>query len=495
MSRKKYRKKTKPAETVSPAATWANPWDRYWFGPVAAIRPYLLLKAVLLLLAFDMWMLRVDNGALYGSFGFNVAHFHWLDAIQPVPTQELYIGLALSVGILALVCTLAGASRWMLVLLALGYSYSWMMSIFDNFQHHYFLSLVLFAMIFFPLSKAADLYPNGSQILIDPNKAPEKGYAALQPAGSWSYRMLGANIAIVYLYTAVTKISETEYLQGEVVRRVTRKQYLLPFESWLANVNIVPDAFYQAAALGVIFLEVLLPVAYLLAVFLDEKPRRWLRVVSWSGFLGVLVFHFIGNEIIATLRIGWFSYYMIVLACIYLLPASLLWAVGWLVTWPIRFLGAQWRRLPRAFTERGGISIGSTAVVGLMLSAGVTAAGYSLDLPGGIEVGLLAALTIAGTTLVGLVGRGHLNALKYGVATALATILMWVAITESMVRFEFYELAGAQKQAQGDVDAAIKDMEKAIRYVPQRRRNKLTSTKAQTPQQVGDGQKRSTSAP
>jgi len=156
MSRKKTRKKTKPAETLTPATTWANPWDRYWFGPVAAIRPYLLVKAVLLLLAFDMWMLRVDKGALYGSFGFNVAHFHWLDAIQPVPTQELYVGLALSVGILALVCTLAGASRWMLALIALGYSYSWMMSIFDGYQHHYFLSLVLFPIIFFPLSASSD---------------------------------------------------------------------------------------------------------------------------------------------------------------------------------------------------------------------------------------------------------------------------------------------------------------------------------------------------
>ena len=192
----------------------------------------------------------------------------------------------------------------------------------------------------------------------------------------------------------------------------------------------------------------------------------------------MLVFHFIGNEIIATLRIGWFSYYMIVLAAIYFLPASLLWAVGWLVTWPIRSLGALWSRVPRAFTERGGFSIGSTAVAGLALSAG-----------------LLAALTIVGTTLVGLVGRGHLNALKYGLATALATILMWLVITESMVRFEFYELAGAQKQAQGDVDAAIKNMEKAIRYVPQRRRNNLKSTNANTPQHVGDAQIRSTPTP
>ena len=369
----------------------------------------------------------------------------------------------------------------MLALLALSYSYTWAISIVDGFQHHYFLSLVLFPMIFFPLRKGADFYPNGEPTLIDSLKIPEKGSGTLHSVSAWSYRLLGANIAIVYLYTAVTKISETEYLRGEVVKRLIRREYLLPFENWLAAFNIAPDLFYQLAAFGVIALEILLAVAYLLAVLLDEKPRRWLNVTSWLGFLGVLVFHFMGNEIIASLRIGWFSYYMIALASIYFLPASLLWVVGWLVTWPIRSLAALWCTIQQAFTKRGNFAIGFAAVVGLTLAAGVAGAGYALDLPGGFEVSLIAALAILGNTFVVLFGRRHLNLLKYSLATGLAAFLMWFTITESMVRFEYYGLAGTYKRAQGDVDGAIKDMEKAIRYLPERRRNTLKSTKTSEP--------------
>jgi len=147
-----------PRLAITWTGKWTDLWECYWFGPVAAIRPYLLMKAVLLLLAFDMWLLRISKGARYGVSEFNVAHFPWLDAIQPVPTPELYVGLVLSVGILALVFTFAGAVRWALVLLALSYTYTWAMGMIDLFQHHYFLSLVLFAFLFFPLSHATELY-------------------------------------------------------------------------------------------------------------------------------------------------------------------------------------------------------------------------------------------------------------------------------------------------------------------------------------------------
>jgi len=147
-----------PPLAITWTGKWTDLWECYWFGPVAAIRPYLLMKAVLLLLAFDMWLLRLTKGSKYGVFEFNVAHFPWLDALQPVPTPELLVGFVLSVGLLALVITFAGAVRWALVLLALSYTYSWAISMFDLYQHHYFISLVLFAFSFFPLSQATGLY-------------------------------------------------------------------------------------------------------------------------------------------------------------------------------------------------------------------------------------------------------------------------------------------------------------------------------------------------
>ncbi len=43
---------------------------------------------------------------------------------------------------------------------------------------------------------------------------------------------------------------------------------------------------------------------------------------------------------------------------------------------------------------------------------------------------------------------------------------MWVAITQSMVRPDYYKYAGRFKRRQGNLDAAIKDLEKAVLYVP-----------------------------
>jgi HTTM domain len=166
-------------------------WDRYWFGPVAGVRPYLILKIVLCLLAFDVWRHRIPLGWEYGANGFNVAQFYWLDAVQPVPSPELYVGLMLTVGILALVCALTDPGRWARALLAVLFSYGWLMSLLNVYQHYYLLSLVLIAFVFFPRSRAQDLY----------------ALPAVRPtASAWAYRLLGVTLAIVYLFTVVTKL-------------------------------------------------------------------------------------------------------------------------------------------------------------------------------------------------------------------------------------------------------------------------------------------------
>ncbi len=455
-----------PRLAITWTGKWTDLWECYWFGPVAAIRPYLLMKAVLLLLAFDMWLLRIERGAKYGVSETNLAHFPWLDAIQPVPTPELYVGLVLSVGILALVFTFAGAVRWALVLLALSYTYTWAMGILDLFQHHYFLSLVLFAFLFFPLSHATELYQHVPPTKGNRRRAAKNPNTTRPSVSSWGYRLLGANMAIVYFYTAVTKLSEPEFIQGEIVRRMTRKKpFIRAFEMWLADFNIDPDFFYELAALGVIALEIFIAIAYLLTVRLDESQSRWLQVVAWFGFIGAVSFHGIGNELFANLRIGWFSYYMIALACVYFLPAPILWFVGGLMTWPVRSLVEPQAKLPVTFTGKGVLDIG-LAVGGLAIAVGAFFVGFHLDLPGGEAVGLLVAVGLASATIASFFLRRQLEVMKYILASALAGGFMWVSVTQSMVRSDYYRRAGAFKRRQGNLDAAIKDMEKAILYVP-----------------------------
>ena len=469
--KKKQARKSMPGPVIIGTGKWTALWECYWFGPVAAIRPYLLMKAMLPLLALDMWLLRLKNGAKYGVLEFNVAHFPWLDAIQPIPTPELFVGLVLSVGILALVCTFAGAVRWALVLLALGYTYTWAMSMLDLFQHHYFLTLVLFTFLFFPLSHATDLYRYSQPSEGEPQRAAENPNTTKRCVSSWGYRLLGANVAIVYFYTAISKITEPEFLQGDIVKRLTRDNpFFRSFEVWFLDFNIDPDLFYQLAALGVIILQIFLAIAYLLTIRLDEDRSPWLQVVAWFGFIGAVSFHGIGNEFVADMRIGWFSYYMIALACGYFLPASFLWAVGGLMTWPVRSLIELRAKLPATFTEKGVLHMG-LMVGGLALGVGSFFLSFHLDLPGGEAVGLLAAFGLAGATIASFFLRRHLEVMKYILVTALAAGFMWVVITQSMVRFEYYQRAGEVKRIQGNLDAAIRDFEKAILYVPTRMKN------------------------
>ena len=450
---------------------WTDLWECYWFGPVAAIRPYLLMKAALLLLAFDMWLLRTVRGSRIGVFEFNVAHFPLLDAIHPVPTPEHYISVALSVGILALVITFAGAVRWALLLLALGYTYTWAISMTDMFQHHYFVSLVLIAFIFFPISNATEIYPT-----VPPakRKRPQKAKhpnATRPSVSAWGYRLLAANMAIVYIYTAVTKLSEQEFIHGDIVKRLTRsKPYLRTVETWFADFNIDTDLFYQLTSLGVIGLQLFLAIAYLLTVRLDEGRSRWLRVVAWFGLIGAIGFHGVGNELLAHLKIGWFSYYMIALACIYFLPAPILWSVGGLLTWPVRSLVKLQAKIPEAVTKNRVFVVG-VSVGGFALAVGAFFVGFHLDLPGGEAVGLLVAVGLASASVVSLFLRRQPETMKYFLASALAVGIMWVTITQSMVRSDYYTVTAKYKRYEGNLDAAIKDIEKAILYVPTGRKN------------------------
>ena len=182
----------------------AAAWDRYWFGPIASIRPYLLMKVVWCLLAFDVWMERVPLGGRYGAGGFGVAHFRWLDSLQPLPSPELYVGLMLAVGLLAVVCVLTDAPRWMRALVALLYTYGWAMSLHDGYQHHYFISLVLATFVFLPHLRGCDFFVTRA-LPADKRQRTRQRAQATRTVTAWGFALLEATVGIVYLYTAATK--------------------------------------------------------------------------------------------------------------------------------------------------------------------------------------------------------------------------------------------------------------------------------------------------
>jgi hypothetical protein len=453
-------KKQKKGRTASSAVkvSASNRWERYWFGSVAAIRPYLLMKAMLFMLAFDMWIVRLPSGWRFGLDAFNVAHFRWLDAVQPLPTAGLYNGLVILVGVLAVVCAVVEASLWTRVILALAYTYTWAQSMLDGYQHHYFISLILLTFIFFPSLTARRLYPYPSQARSASN--PE-----IRRVSAWAYVLLAANISIVYGFTALAKADgQTWNLVRDLLsqRKVINIETL---EAWFFGFGVSAQWLWVFAVWGIIALEIILAAAYLLAIRQDEKPTRWLRIAAWCAIVLALSFHGVGNEFLVSLRIGLFSYYMIAFALIYFLPEPILYEFGRFATWPARRIGEMWVDVWAARGEPGGkIRIRLTIVGALVVALVAAQIGSILDLSGAASAGLVIAIVLASVSLTALVLRRYEEVERYVLATGLATVMMWIAVAHSTVRTDYYRMLTEHNESKGNREAAKRFETKAKLY-------------------------------
>ena len=268
-------------------------WNRVWYQPICSARTRFVTHGVLLLLAFDCLLLMLPRAALYGSGDFNVAHLGWLDRQLPMPSPSLYATTLIFVSIFALMIALGPSQRPLgavKVIVFLLYTYGWAMSLLDSYQHHYFVSLVLLCIVFFPQSK---------------DHADDR-------TAAWSYQLLGAIIAIVYLYGAISKL-ESGWMSG-----VTAEEWF--DEGWLAEWLGESHTAWTILAWLIIVSEFALAAGYAVVVMLAESAtgsrgnglRISMLVLSFLLHIGI---EFVG------LRIGWFSYYMLLLASAFFLPA------------------------------------------------------------------------------------------------------------------------------------------------------------------------------
>lgn len=417
-------------------------WDRYWFEPVAAIRPYLLLRAVYAVLALDLWTVTLPRGGRYGFGGFDVAHFGWLEAVRPFPSPTVYVGLLLLVGCLALVCALCDPGRWLRAIIAVLHSYSWAMSLHDTFQHHYFLSIVLTALVFFPRLGARDVV------------APAR--TAPPVTSAWAFVLLAVNVSIVYAFAAISKL-DIAWRTGEILRQAPVSQ-LQPMQAWAESLGVPAGLFWGASALGVIALEATVAAGYLICVHRDTSRRRW---VGWLALLtSALAIGFHSSaEVVLSLRIGWFTYYMIAIAAAYLLPAAWLHALGGPLLRAAAWLDARLSGGPVA--GRRDLAIAAVAAA-VLASVGV---GLALDLPGAPAAGLGAAVAVAVAALAGTVlDRRATAPLACGVAGALAAVAMGAAVGASDARYEFYMAVGRQYDRVGQGAEATDAYAHAARY-------------------------------
>jgi hypothetical protein len=416
-------------------------WDRYWFGPVAAVRPYVLERTVLFLLALDVWMQFVPHGARYGAGDFNVAHFAWLDAVQPPPSPALYVGLMLIVGGLAWVIACTGGNRALRVLLVALYTYGWAMSRLDAYQHHYLLSLLLGAFVFFPDARAADA-----------NDGRTKQVSA------WAFVLVAANVAIVYVFTATTK-TEAGWASGAVLREVTRSSHW--FQSmWsrLLTTGLRDDTSWELVARAVALLQIVIAVAYVAVVRSGGGRARWARPLAWVALAAATGFH--GSLLLFTIEIRWFSYYMIALAAAFFLPEVVLRAFVALATFPARTVAQsaeRWRSVPAGWQSLAVVA-GAACIVAL--------AGSYLDLPGATAAGFIGGGAIATMGLVGGLGNVAERVRCMAIAAAAGALVLGAVVHVWPIRFQYHLYAVADLQRRGEPAQVLAAYEKAEPYAP-----------------------------
>ena len=423
-------------------------WNQFWHQPVEAIRLVVFARMFLGLLAFDLWMLHLPRAARYGFGNFNVAHFAWLDEIAPEVTSSVYAGLVLLSGLLSLVMAIAGPRRFGLVLLAGMYTFAWSMSMLDGFQHHYLISLMLFCMIFFPLTPSAV------------RSGRNDALPAVLPS-SWSFLMLGATLAIAYAFAAISK-SDASWRSGQTLEMLSgSNRYLLGIVDLATACGLSAAAVWKFIARSVIAAEWLAAATYLALPPRMGDQQRWmdrLRLLAWAMIVGL----HLGIEMLG-FQIGWFSWYMVLAASCFLLPNGCFALLARVAAMLPRVLA---RRLgvDRRSTNKPGISIYGFVMAGLGILL-LSFLGKSADLPGTSYACVLAGVAVLGLALYGQISpNAGWKPLPLFVATAPAIAAMSMAVLLSSVRAEYYLELGSEWERTQQPNQALTAYKKALDY-------------------------------
>ncbi len=494
-----------------------NAFERFFYSEHGASRAYLFSKLFLLMLALDTWMLMIGHAGRYGVAGFNVAHFAWLDALQPLPSARSYVAVLLLTGLLALVIALTGIRRSSVLVLFALYTYSWSMSMLDSYQHHYFLSLILLCLAFFPQTSALEIHPplppepGRKQRRRERSGQPQAAhaeragfvyassvlaialaYATIDARGhtwvafflfaaalaiaTWLYTparsappllrpgfgfsLLGATVAIVYTFTAIAKMDRS-WVQGHTIRQISSAdQAFAGLVEYAGRFGLPRERLWSLLATLVIPQELTLAACYLLAVHQDRLGSRLVRALCGLGFGLAIVLH-VGAEAMG-LQIGWFSYYMLALACCFLLPLPVVDRLATVFTWPARFLQHQ----ALEWEAQGPPPKLASLALALLCAGLLGLVGFMIDLPGALLACAPAGVALLAVTAAALYARSPRDPRRHAVATALAAVGMWLAIANSDVRWDFYRYLGGDLKRRGELAPALETYLEGERFAP-----------------------------
>jgi hypothetical protein len=420
-------------------------WNRCWYGPVIAARPWFFMKITLLLLALDTWLVMAKSGGRYGAGGFNVAHFAWLDALQPVPTQSLYVTVILVCGLLGALCAVGVTGRRSLCALMLLYTYGWAMSQLDSYQHHYLLSWFFLLFIAFPLGT-----------VFSSRKEPTM-------VSAWAWKLLIAICALLYAYTGVSKL-EPAWLAGDVLKRINASggplDPLVALGQW---VGFSEEMVWKLAGASVVAAQAVIACAYVAVLVAGDRKHRWLKAIRWVGLCSAVGFHAMSEYV--GLRIGWFTYYMIALAWVVFLPANWMHMMAWCAQRPWNFFlekldaSAQPKR-----------SYGPPWLLASVLLAGSTLCAFSafgdIGLPGCDNVALMAGAVVCVAGLMVLLRGEHGVSIMRALASAVVALMVTVTFEGSQVRYDYYRFVGGDALRRAEYQKALDAYGKANSYAP-----------------------------
>lgn len=315
--KKKVQKKGAPVEAREPeappvVASGSTSWLGLWaFGPVAAVRPYLAMRAVLWILAVDVWSTHLGAAWRYGTAGFNVAHFGWMDALLPIPTGVAYVGmLALVSAGAAAAASMQRPPRALVLGVALLYLWGWSSSMHDSYQHHYMLSWVLLTFVAVPWHGASELFgpPSRGRTAEGTGWLASAGFSTL-PHGpiprthAWGPRLVTLLPAVVYAYTAVSKL-EPEWRSGDALRSLTHGgEGMEPMFDLLARFGLSSDDAWPFLGATTIGIQVVVSCAYLLAPLSDldiSEEKSAVRGRAIGFLFGVAAPLVIGGLLLVT---------------------------------------------------------------------------------------------------------------------------------------------------------------------------------------------------
>ncbi|MCX5745387.1 MAG: HTTM domain-containing protein [Proteobacteria bacterium] len=401
--------KMTPAPTVAPA-----PSPKFWFGFEVSWAKLAIGRVVLFgLLAADA-LLAIRHAPRYGAGGFNVAQLAGLDGLGP--THASYAITQLGLAYLFVLAACGIATRYVVPIAAAGYAWLYFGSQLDSYQHHYLVVMLLVIGSAIPWQRPA-------------------GATARTPVRSWALRLFLVQLAILYLWAAISKMTPA-WLDG---RTLAMQIVTAPDRM---NLRGAIDATIGMATLSKLVLVTELGLAATLC---------WKRAWPIVAPVGVL-FHL--GIVLSKFDIGLFAWLMIGIYG-FVVPDRI-WIA--LAEWPpIRVLG----RLGRVITGAGWIVAGVLVLgaLGLAMLVRLPYATGMATLIVGVSIGAAySAQRFAATP--------QARVAKIGAAALLATGLWGVVDRGSDVATDYYRFWGGSSRRLGDLASAERAYRELVAIAP-----------------------------